>query len=126
MNNTGTSTVKTFSLEELSEEGSDVGLSNLEALSDEAVREAAQSDPDAQPLTDAQLARMRPVSPARRVRQSLGMSREAFAAAFRVPLETLEAWEGHTCEPDAPARALLLAIERDPVTMRRLLASAAA
>jgi putative transcriptional regulator len=35
-------------------------------------------------------------------------------------------WEQHRSALDAPARALLLAIERDPEAMRRLLADTAA
>ena len=38
----------------------------------------------------------------------------------------LRDWEQHRSIPDAPARALLLAIERDPEVMRRLLAGKAA
>jgi hypothetical protein len=37
------------------------------------------------------------------------------------PITTLRDWEQHRSTPDAPARALL-AIERDPKIMRRLLA----
>jgi putative transcriptional regulator len=38
----------------------------------------------------------------------------------------LRDWEQHRSVPDAPARALLLAIERDPETLRRLLSETAA
>lgn len=48
-------------------------------------------------------------------------SRE-FAAAFHLPLTTLRDWEQRRSVPDAPARALLLAIERDPKRMLALLA----
>jgi putative transcriptional regulator len=50
------------------------------------------------------------------------MTEAEFADAFHLPITTLRDWEQHRSKPDAPGRALLLAIERDPVLMRRLLA----
>ena len=87
---------------------------------------AALSDPDAQQLTPEQLAMMRRVSRVKVLRQRLGMTRAEFAEAFRLPIATLLDWEQHRSMPDAPARALLLAIERDPKVMRQLLAETAA
>jgi putative transcriptional regulator len=95
-------------------------------MSDEEVMAAASSDPDAQPLTSEQLAAMRRVSRVKVLRQRLGMTQEAFAQAFHLPITTLRDWEQHRSKPDAPARALLLAIERDPKAMKRLLAEAPA
>lgn len=45
--------------------------------------------------------------------------------AFGLPVSTLRDWEQHRSTPDAPARALLRAIDREPETMRRLLSHAA-
>src|SRR5262245_63667206 len=90
----------------------------LEAMTDEEVIAAALSDPDAQPLTEEQLAKMRRVSRVKVLRQRLGMTRAQFAEAFRLPIETVRDWEQHRSTPDAPALALLLAIERDPEVMR--------
>jgi putative transcriptional regulator len=98
----------------------------LNAMTDEEVMAAAQADPDAQPLTAEQLARMHRVSRVKLLRQRLGMTQAAFAQAFHLPITTLRDWEQHRSTPDAPARALLLAIERDPEAMRRLLADTAA
>jgi putative transcriptional regulator len=98
----------------------------LDAMSDEEVMAAASSNPDAQPLTSEQLAAMRRVSRVKVLRQRLGMTQEAFAQAFHLPITTLRDWEQHRSKPDAPARALLLAIERDPKAMKRLLAGAPA
>jgi putative transcriptional regulator len=98
----------------------------LDAMTDEEVLAAAKSDPDAQPLTSEELAKMRRVSPVKVLRQRLGMTQAEFAQAFRLPITTLRDWEQHRSAPDAPARALLLAIERDPEVMRRLLAERAA
>jgi putative transcriptional regulator len=98
----------------------------VEAMTDDEVMAAALSDPDAQPLTDEQLARMRRVSRVKVLRQRLDMTQVQFAEAFHLPITTLRDWEQHRSTPDAPARALLLAIERDPQAMRRLLAEPAA
>jgi len=94
----------------------------VDAMTDDEVMAAALSDPDAQPLTRKQLARMQRVSRVKLLRERLGMTQAAFASAFRLPLTTLRDWEQRRSTPDAPARALLLAIERDPEALRRLLA----
>jgi len=95
-------------------------------MTDEEVVAAALSDPDAQPLTPEQLSEMRRVSRVKVLRQRLGMTQMQFAEAFHLPITTLCDWEQRRSTPDAPARALLLAIERDPQVMRRLLAETAA
>jgi putative transcriptional regulator len=95
-------------------------------MSDEEVTRAARSDPNAQPLTAEQLAKMRRVPRVKALRERLDMTQAQFAAAFHLPITTLRDWEQHRSTPDAPARALLLAIERDPEVMRRLLAETAA
>ena len=74
-----------------------------------------------------QLAQFRRVSRVKWLRQfRLGLTQAEFAEAFHIPITTLRDWEQHRSTPDAPARALLLAIERDPEVMRRLLADRAA
>jgi putative transcriptional regulator len=104
----------------------DTDWARLEAMTDDEIMAAALSDPDAQPLTQEQLAGMRRVSRVKVLRQRLDMTQAQFAEAFRLPITTLRDWEQHRSTPDAPARALLLAIERDPEAMRRLLAESAA
>ena len=98
----------------------------LDAMTDEEGIAAALSDPDAQPLSPEALAKMRRVSRVKVLRQRLGMTQAEFAEAFHLPITTLRDWEQRRSTPDAPARALLLAIERDPEVMRRLLADRAA
>ena len=104
----------------------DTDWARLDAMTDEQVLDAARSDPDAQPLTSEQLAKMRRVSRVKTLRRRLGMTQAEFAAAFHLPITTLLDWEQLRSNPDAPARALLLAIERDPEVMRRFLAEKAA
>jgi putative transcriptional regulator len=77
-------------------------------------------------LSPEQLAGMRRVSRVKVLRLRLGMTQVEFADAFHLPITTLRDWEQRRSTPDAPARALLLAIERDPEVMRRLLADKAA
>jgi putative transcriptional regulator len=100
----------------------DTDWARVNAMTDEEVMAAALSDPDAQPLTPEQLAKMRRVSRVKVLRQRLDMTQAEFAEAFHLPITTLRDWEQHRSTPDAPARALLLAIERDPKAMKRLLA----
>jgi putative transcriptional regulator len=119
-----TSKVVRYSRESLPPDRTD--WARLDAMTDDEVVTAALSDPDAQPLTPEQLARMRRVPHVKALRQRLGMTQEAFARAFHLPITTLRDWEQHRSTPDAPARALLLAIERDPKAMKRLLADTAA
>jgi putative transcriptional regulator len=69
---------------------------------------------------------MRRVSRVKVLRQRLDMTQAEFAEAFHLPITTLHDWERRRSTPDAPARALLLAIERAPDVMRQLLADRAA
>jgi putative transcriptional regulator len=124
MSKTGTTRVTVKPGEPLPRGKSD--WARLDAMTHEQVVATALSDPDAQPLTPEQLARMRRVSRVKVLRQRLGMTQAEFAEAFHLPITTLRDWEQHRSTPDAPARALLLAIERDPEAMRRLLADRAA
>src|SRR5689334_19042728 len=84
----------------------------LDALTDEEITAAALADPDNPPLTDEQLAQFRRPALSMNVRLKLRMDREAFAAAYRIPLETLRAWERHQAEPSAVELAYLRLIER--------------
>ena len=104
----------------------DTDWAGVDAMTDEEVVAAALSDPDAQPMTEEQLARMRRVSRVKVIRERLGLTQAEFARAYRLPITTLRDWEQRRSTPDAPARALLIAIERDPEALRRLLAEDAA
>ena len=86
----------------------------LDEMTDEEITAAASADPDNPPLTEEQLAQFRRPSLAMNVRRALRMSREAFAAAYGIPLETLQAWERHQTEPTEVELAYLRLIEREP------------
>lgn len=91
------------------------------SMTDDEVIAAALSDPDNLPMTVEQMARMRPVSPAKRIRRKLGLSQEDFAQRFRIPLGTLRDWEQHRREPDQAAQAYLIVIEREHEAVERAL-----
>ena len=91
---------------------------------------AALADPDAQPIpfgTDEELAKLglHRIPNVKRLRERLGLTQEAFAAAYRIPIGTLRDWEQRRKIPDATARAFLTVIARDPQTVARLLVEAA-
>ena len=98
--------------------------SAVDALTEEQILAAALADPDAQPLSDAQLQRMKRPNP-KVVRQAMGLSQEEFAAQFRIPVGTLRDWEQGRVEPDQAARAYLMVIARNPDAVRKALEPAA-
>jgi putative transcriptional regulator len=96
---------------------------DFDAMTDAERLAAALSDPDAQPMTEEQLAR-NPISRAKTIRRVLDLSQEDFAARFHIPLGTLRDWEQGRKEPDAAARAYLTVIGRNPDAVTDALASA--
>ena len=85
---------------------------------------AAMADPDAQPITEEDIAsgRMRLVPRARTLRRVLRLSQEEFAARFHIPIGTLRDWEQRRKEPDAAAKAYLRVIALEPEMVRKTLA----
>lgn len=67
--------------------------SNADTMSDADRHAAALKDPDAQPLTEASLAGMRLVPRTKTMRRALGLTQEAFAMRYHMPLGTLRDWE---------------------------------
>src|SRR5271154_5973849 len=78
-----------------------------------AIRRAA-ADPDAQPLSLADLKRMRRTPQAKIIRRALGLTQEEFAARYHIPLGTLRDWEQGRAAPDQPTQAYLTVIARSP------------
>jgi putative transcriptional regulator len=93
----------------------------VDALTEEQVHAAALADPDAQPLTEERLAKMRRVPRTKSIRRALGLSQEEFAVRYHIPIGTLRDWEQGRFEPDAAARAYLTVIARAPDLVRRAL-----
>ena len=92
-----------------------------DALTGDQIHAAALADPDAQPLTEERLAKMRRVPPTVSIRRALKLSQEEFAVRFHIPAGTLRDWEQGRCEPDAAARAYLRVIASEPEIVRRAL-----
>jgi len=97
----------------------------VEALTDDEIQAAAEADPDAQPLSDERMLHMRKLINVQKLRLRLGQTQEVFAATYRIPIGTLRDWEQRRKWPDAPARAYLTAIARDPEAVAALLRDAA-
>lgn len=95
----------------------------MRPMTETEIEAAALADPDAQPLTDAALARIRRVAHVKTVRRTLGLTQEAFAARYCIPVGTLRDWEQGRVEPDQPARAYVRAIAGDPEGVRQALQS---
>jgi putative transcriptional regulator len=94
----------------------------LEAMTEEEIEANALADPDNPPLTDEELARMRPVPNPRRIRERLKLTQEQFAEKFEIPLGTLRDWEQGVSYPDSAARTLLRVIDKDPEAVVKALA----
>ncbi|MDM7957962.1 helix-turn-helix domain-containing protein [Blastomonas sp.] len=60
----------------------------------------------------------------RAIREALGLSQQAFASAYRIPLATLKGWEQGRRHPDATASAYLSIIARMPDAAREALKAA--
>ncbi len=97
---------------------SNVDWNRLDAMTDAQRHRAAVNDPDAQPLSEADLTRMKRTPQAKIIRRALGLSQEDFAARYHIALGTLRDWEQGRVEPDQAARAYLKVIAREPETVR--------
>lgn len=108
----------------------DTDWAAVDALTDEQIHAAALADPDAQPIppgSDEELAKLgliRLVN-VKKLRERLGLTQEAFAAAYGIPLGTLRDWEQRRKNPDATARAYLRVIARNPEMVAEWLRPAA-
>lgn len=97
----------------------------FDAMTEEQRHAAALADPDAQPLTPADFARMKRTPQVKIIRRALKLSQEDFAAHFQIPIGTLRDWEQGRKEPDAAAKAYLRVIAREPDVVRKALAAVA-
>lgn len=93
----------------------------LDAMSEAERHAAALEDPDAQPLGPEDMPKLRRTPQVRVIRRALGLSQEAFATRFQIPLGTLRDWEQGRKDPDAAARAYLVVIGRNPAAVSEAL-----
>ncbi|MGO9627580.1 MAG: helix-turn-helix domain-containing protein [Xanthobacteraceae bacterium] len=93
----------------------------FDAMTQAQRHQAALNDPDARPLGEEDLARMKRTPQARIIRRALGLSQEDFAARYHIPIGTLRDWKRGRVEPDQAARAYLKVIAPEPETVREAL-----
>ena len=83
------------------------------------IKANALSDPDNPPLTQSDLARLKPLPKARALRIRLRLTQEEFAARYHIPLGTLRDGEQRRAEPDETAQAYLRVIAAEPQLVAR-------
>ena len=103
----------------------DTDWAAVEALTDEQIEAAVRDDPDAAPIGFFEQPGFIHIPNVKKLRERLGLTQEAFAAAYRIPIGTLRDWEQSRKHPDATARAYLTVIARNPEAVAGLLNEAA-
>ena len=86
----------------------------VDAMTEEEIEANTLSDPDNPSWTDEELARLRPVPNAKRIRAKLHLTQEQFAGSFNLPLGTVRDWELGRRQPDTAAKNFLRVIEHNP------------
>lgn len=86
----------------------------LRPMTEEEIHAAAISDPDARPMTEAELRNARRVPRIKTMRRALKLTQEEFSARYHIPLGTLRDWEQGRTEPDQTAQAYLKVIAANP------------
>ena len=116
MNNDGT-------LNELLPDGNEKPLEDtqMRAMTEQEISEAASSDPDAIPMTSEQMQNARRVPRIKTMRRALQLTQEEFSARYLIPIGTLRDWEQGRSEPDQTARAYLMAIAAIPEVIEQAL-----
>ena len=96
----------------------------LRAMTEEEINAIALTDPDNPPRTAEREKHLKRVPRVKVMRRALGLTQEAFAARFHIPLGTLRDWEQGKTEPDQAARAYLTVIARNPKAVTEALNTA--
>jgi putative transcriptional regulator len=94
-------------------------------MTDAEVEAAALADPDAQPLTEEELARFERVPHVKTIRERLRLTQKQFAEMFGLSLSGVRDWEQGRFIPDQAARTLLKVIDRNPEAVKQALAKRA-
>ena len=103
----------------------DTDWAAVEAITDVQIRAAALTDPDSVPVPVYDTPGLTHQVNVKRLRERLGLTQEAFAATYLIPVGTLRDWEQGRKNPDAPARAYLTVIDRNPEAVAEWLRPAA-
>lgn len=104
------------------EAASHVDFAKLDATTEEDIRRQMIEDGEDSDAPFAGLALRGAVAPAT-IRKRTGLSQEAFAAALRIPVNTLRNWEQGRTLPDPSAQSLLRLVEHDHEWAFRALAN---
>jgi putative transcriptional regulator len=86
----------------------------MRPMTEEEIHTAAISDPDARPMTEAELRNARRVPRVKTMRRAFKLTQEEFSARYHIPLGTLRDWEQGRTEPDQTAQAYLKVIAANP------------
>ena len=100
---------------------SKVDWSRFDSMTDKQRHAAALADPDARPLTEKDLSRLKRTPQVKIIRRALGLSQDEFAARYQIPIGTLRDWEQGRATPDQAARAYLKVIARNPEAVEKAL-----
>jgi putative transcriptional regulator len=84
---------------------------------------SSEPAPDDAGMSPEQLAQLKPVPRSKSLRRALALTQEEFSERYRIPLGTLRDWEQGRSEPDAPSRAYLKVIAKNPEMVRLALVS---
>ena len=101
----------------------DAQAARLDAMTDEEITAAAESDPDNPPLTEAELQIFDDVRFIRSVRDKTGMSQAEFARTYQINLARLRDLEQGRTRPDSALRAYLTVIAQRPDVVTACLAT---
>ena len=94
----------------------------LDAMTSNEIDANASSDPDNQPLTETELARMAAARLAQSVREVVGLSQSQFASTYRINVGRLRDLErGRFLRPDSALVAYLTVIKSAPEVVRNAL-----
>jgi putative transcriptional regulator len=74
----------------------------VDRMIDDEIEAAARSDPDAQPMSDEELAACIPHAQLRVLRDRLGLTRQKFARRFGIDVRTVRRWEETHDKPRGP------------------------
>lgn len=99
----------------------------VKSLTEKQIIQAARSDPDAKPLSKAQLKKFKRVHPPKEIdvkaiREKLCVSQTEFASYFGVSVRTIQEWEQHRRTPTTVARNFLKVIDKAPKAVLKALA----
>jgi putative transcriptional regulator len=92
---------------------------------DDLIAAMSEAAAHAKGLSDVARTHTVAVPDVRSIREGLGLSQQAFASVYHIPLATLKGWEQGRRQPDATASAYLSVIAGMPEAARDVLRGAA-